>query len=335
MASMSRRPISAEVGTLSEAPLLELIHVLESEAAGQRARTQTATRFVLWALGITGAMMIGFMGFATLLRLVFLWKLTGIFGLAGLLGLVSIYTLASRRHKETARVVAQCDDVRAIGALIDSMNIGDPTIAREICDALSRLLPRMTDETARLITPERVACLNRMLRDAAALHHGQPSVRVGASPGFVGLMLQWQPSRRPVTSRAIAGVVSARLSHARIEPVRAVIEASPLFGNSETLKYVERMGRYAGGSEDALILRDAALKALPALRERVERLKPGEMLLRPAEERFDAGLLLRPAGNAGNESDASLLRPVINEESRQVEVEAGDYVAQDIQRTAG
>ncbi len=68
------------------------------------------------------------------------------------------------RWGRSATNIANIDDVRAVGALAEALDIPDIHIREKAETALARLLPRLTAEEARLLTETQRHCLYRRLK---------------------------------------------------------------------------------------------------------------------------------------------------------------------------
>jgi hypothetical protein len=281
-----QQSVASDLVTQEESPadLRELIALLQHEADLNRKRFRLWLRFL-----------VGVCAFVVTLCFVLLLvtKLTGrhfepgwAFGLFGLIGPGAIIARSTRSHKYLAKEVARCNDLRALGPLIDSLNIHGLQVQGTVCEAVTRILSRMDRATVAQLTTDQVGMLNYQLRRAAtdALVHG--------SDRFLGFSLS---SHRVWQNRMQALLIE-------------IIKSAPLFGNRETLKLLKRLGTVPGRPGFRTEVRSAAVASSNLLRARLEAKETEEQLLRPAGAP-GADALLRPAAGISEARDEQLLRP--------------------------
>ncbi len=90
----------------------------------------------------------------------------------------------------------------------------------------------------------------------------------------------------------------------------AILHSCSQIGDEEALKLVTKIDEPQGDSPREEQVRNAARECLPALQERVERLKTSAFLLRPSVQNDCPDQLLRPAQGVLDEETSSLLRAV-------------------------
>lgn len=96
----------------------------------------------------------------------------------------------------------------------------------------------------------------------------------------------------------------------------AILKAYEQIGDSKALPFVESLAKGEGRAEKSLPVREAAIACLPALRERAERERAAQTLLRPATSPDNPSeFLLRPAQGASEVDPDTLLRPSSAEET--------------------
>lgn len=269
---------------------------------GELARESESNRrrFKVWQRAVLG-MTAGVLGISLL------WVLAAARGWArpdniGMLFLLftlvgpatGLYMLSTGRHRRLARAVAACDDLQALGPLIGSLNLPGNRLQRDVAEAVTRMLPRIDGAAAARLTVGEVDSLNFQLRRAAL----DPLSYSNGHDGFEGVVM-------------IAGVRRTRYTAGQnrfYALLRAIIETSPLFGNCETLRNLERLARMKVRSPRRVDLASAARDAADLLRGRIERNSVAEHLLRPAMD-VDSAALLRPAASATDTDESRLLRP--------------------------
>jgi HEAT repeat protein len=160
---------------------------------------------------------------------------------------------------EIASVLAQYDDLRAIGPLLEALNCPEPDVRVLSELALARLLPRLTAADAALLNEEQYLCLFR------ALYSRYTDLVVGVIRAFREI----GDERALLTVRQLAG-----------RPPR-----------SPRQQFIHR----------------AARECLPALQERLERERAGNVLLRPASQPTET--LPRPVMTDPDHDPEVLVRP--------------------------
>ncbi len=127
----------------------------EQEEARKRRFKMTAAGFI----GIVGAMVV--IGILTGKAMIF--SMMGAFT-----GILAGAAAASNFQKQGILQLAQLEDVRTVGVLIEALDWNDASLASEAQTALSRLLPRLKESDAALFTPARRKIL---LKQLAGVHH--------------------------------------------------------------------------------------------------------------------------------------------------------------------
>jgi hypothetical protein len=197
------------------------------------------------------------------------FSFTGVFG-----GMAA----ASKPHKEAASKLAQTDDLRAVGPLVDSWDIEDKHVREVVEPALIRLLPQMKASDAGLLNAEQRDRLNRILK--------------------------YKHIRRNRWTRHAALVV-------------AILRAYQQVGDSKALQAVQRLADGEGFGAREQGIREAAEACLPFLRLRAEQeLAAGTLLRAAAASDTPSNVLLRPAQGVGSTPPQQLLRPSEPSENR-------------------
>jgi len=184
------------------------------------------------------------------------------------------------RLRPMAQTLADTDDVRAIGPLIDTLKLEDRKIRAIAIDGLIKLLPRLQANDAELITPEQRALLCRKL--------------------------SWPIQGIDANLRALSPDAYRREVSFRI----AILQAFAQVGDSSVLPTVERLTRGEAKTEELRQIQTAAQACLPSLILRCEQIRSHKTLLRAADA-SDTGaetLLRAVQGNRETPSD-QLLRP--------------------------
>jgi hypothetical protein len=231
-----------------------ILRVLEDEPRRRRRR-----RAITITLSLSAGLLV-FLGF-----LLGLHNLTYGMVLGVWIGFGLFYLLwSSDRFKnitagETAGVLAQFDDLRAIGPLLEALNCPEPDVRVLSELALARLLPRLTAADASLLNEEQYLCLFR------ALHSRYTDLVVG------------------------------------------VISAFRVIGDERALLTVRQLAERSPRTPRQQFIHDAAQKCLPALQERLERERVGNVLLRPASQPTE--MLPRPAVYDPEHAPERLVRP--------------------------
>ena len=89
--------------------------------------------------------------------------ISGVTPLLLMLGCGYFSTLARKERARLSRTLAQCDDVRAVGPLIEALFLRNRNVTAEAAEALKRLLPRLQAEDADLLTEGQCAYLRLYL----------------------------------------------------------------------------------------------------------------------------------------------------------------------------
>jgi hypothetical protein len=80
------------------------------------------------------------------------------------LGCIVLAAMARRQRGKITRILAEKNDVRAIGPLAQALEIGNKHVAIQATEALLRLLPQIQSADASLLDAQQRACLHRALR---------------------------------------------------------------------------------------------------------------------------------------------------------------------------
>ncbi len=190
------------------------------------------------------------------------------FVLAG--GVSLVYTML-RPMGFDADELARVGGVRAIPALLDSLNSGTtPGQRRVIYRALTLLLPQMQASDAHLLTAFHRRILNNLLRWGRGFNF----------------------DRRDGTSIALA-----------------ILKAYEQVGNAKAIPVVESLAKIRGNSERKRKVREAAQECLPLLQSHLGELNTMQTLLRASSPSTSApDVLLRAAAEASPAPAGELLR---------------------------
>lgn len=134
---------------------------LLSVLADERAKLRRQQRATQWAVG---GIMGGIVFLVLLMAMIqkhFDWSnLTIYLGCFGSLGAAAA---ASSRHKQAVKELAEFDDTRSVGPLVEALQLGDRDIRAVASDALKRLLPRLRASDGHLLAMEHHRTLARVL----------------------------------------------------------------------------------------------------------------------------------------------------------------------------
>lgn len=101
----------------------------------------------------------------------------------------------------------------------------------------------------------------------------------------------------------------ALMDSENINLIVAILEAFQRWGDSQDLAYVEQLADGQGRPATDKRVQVAAQAILPSLRERTERERQAQLLLRPSRSGEPADTLVRPADSVSEASPHTLLRP--------------------------
>lgn len=196
--------------------------------------------------------------------------------------LAGVAVAFTQTQKALAMVLAQKQDLNAIGALISALEMRDEELQRTVRPVLIRLLPRLRAQDASLLTKEERRILRQFLEGTL---FGREFGRPRGSEEETALIL-------------------------------AALKALEQVGDSSFLPVVTQWknGQKRGSEEQ---IRKAAEDCLPYLEiASANRQAEMEMLRASAPDpALEAGVLLRPASDSGGVSDENLLRPSSSDDS--------------------
>ena len=193
----------------------------------------------------------------------------------------SVYTRdrLSSRSEQAALALAQVNDRRAAGPLIETLRLPSDYDHRTSIDALIRLLPQIGPDDAEILNASRCALL-------------------------------WNLLSRPAP---VGGSVceSSQTRHDREIDLRvAVLQAFTQAGSSRVTVGVAQLAQEKAQTPGEQRIRQAAQVCLTALRARAGQQYSNQTLLRPSDASAAAPhILLRPAAGAPETSPDQLLRP--------------------------
>lgn len=143
----------------------ELLALLQKESENRRNRR----RGITWGFGVMAALLLGLVGTYTALsiyhgdwgRHVSLIKDLGPFG--SFAAFAGIAFAATQAHKQALQSAATFNDVRFVGPLAEALWLDDSGIRAVAEGALISLLPQMSPEDGRTLTPDERGALYRAL----------------------------------------------------------------------------------------------------------------------------------------------------------------------------
>ncbi|MCW3055026.1 MAG: hypothetical protein JWN14_4196 [Chthonomonadales bacterium] len=185
-----------------------------------------------------------------------------------------------KRLRKMAQTLVDTNDVRAVGALIDTLKLEDRKIRSIAVEGLIKLLPRLQAKDAELLNPEQRALL---------------CSRLSRPPKKIDVNL------RPLSPAAYQREVAFRV---------AILQAFAQVGDSRALAVVERLVQGEAKTEELRQVQAAAQACLPSLILRCEQIRSHKTLLRAADA-SDTGAetLLRAAQGTRETPPEQLLRP--------------------------
>ncbi len=186
-----------------------------------------------------------------------------------------------RRRREIASVLANQDDVRSVGALIDSLSLEDGRMHEIAIDGLIRLLPRLKASDATLLTAVQRTRLCHILS---------------------------LPAEKPLFSDI--GYVFRRANEKDIELRVAILAALEQIGDRSALPIVVRLANGKAKTAGQRRIQEAAQACLPAL-QLLTRLEGDPLTLLRASDAANTapGTLLRAAQGVAQTPPGELLRP--------------------------
>jgi hypothetical protein len=182
----------------------------------------------------------------------------------------------SRKARHAANRLSGLDDLRAIGAMVETLSFGhDREVKAPVRETLIRLLPRLKASDAGLLTERHIALLRATL----------------------------------ATSPYVTGDLFARLSRrvdAHTQLQIAILKAFEQVGDSRSLPVVANLAMSGVRPE----VRAAAEECLPFLQARVEQERASQTLLRAASAGgSDPSGLLRASQEGQEHAPREMLRP--------------------------
>jgi len=161
----------------------------------------------------------------------------GVENIASFTGLISVFggwAAVSSASKNAARKLAEFDDVRAAGFLVEALEYDDKQLRELAAAKLTLLLPRLKASDAGLLTAEQRACLNRQLakrdidREAPLLLAMLKALEQVGDERSV-------PAVRALAEKPGSGEAAARVRAAAREALPAVEQSAERWRNAATL----------------------------------------------------------------------------------------------------
>lgn len=199
----------------------------------------------------------------------------------GIIGFISRSVLQPRKQlRALARTLAERNDVRATGPLIDTFKMGDRNMQEIATDALIELLPRLRTTDANLLNAEQRAILCHKLTRIPQ--------RAAEDP-------------RPAIKVAYTRAISFRV---------AIFQAFAQVGDSAALPIVERLAQGEAKTVEQKRIQAEAQACLPPLKLRIVQMRNPQTLLRAASASDTGAETLLRAAKGGQETNpVQLLRP--------------------------
>lgn len=234
-----------------------LMDVLRKESAKRRRKR--------WALAIVVAYVV------TMLTIIILTRKAELIGsVSSMSGVVVSLMAISQAQKNAAKKLAEFDDIRAVGFLVEALYYQDPGVREAAADRLTTLLPRLQASDAGLMTEEQRTALYKAIT-------------------------------MPPARRARSGDWAF---------VRAALRSLEQIGDERALPFVESLAGCTPRNAAQAEIVDAARECKPALLERIAQQRAAMSLLRPAHAPASSGdTLLRATYGPGEADPALLLRP--------------------------
>lgn len=142
---------------LSSWELDELLATLQQEAQNRRNRRRA------FAIGVTLYLAIVIGAMISLTAATGKFPFIMISGISSMTAVVATVNAASKKQTEATKRLAQFDDVRAVGPLVDALGFQDKDTRNVAGEALVRLLPRLQASDASLLNVEQRRLLTRAL----------------------------------------------------------------------------------------------------------------------------------------------------------------------------
>jgi hypothetical protein len=299
---MTQQPDETESGAGSVHELEALLHASTTSEMDRRQRTSASRMILSTAVAILiglGIMLIG--GLPVMLRVYLLFGWTMLYvivtGASPFPLLRSHAAHANDSDADVIHALAQINDPRAIGVLIDAEAAAGGERQLAIQAALTRLLPRAGELGRMPWNDEQAERLYTHLDAFGKLtYYTSTPVSFSAYP----LSGAWEPTK--VITEAFP-----ELREEYIDFLIAVVRALAAAGNEEAVRHLETVVAGKPRSDQIAAVQAAAWEALNTIHSRLEAEREGRTLLRPTHQPADP--LLRPARNPGEAAPESLLRP--------------------------
>jgi hypothetical protein len=222
--------------------------------------------------------------------------------IGSLLGLL-MGMLMRPSQRNALNSLLQTDDVRAVGPLLEAMQMMIPAITGKAADALIRLLPSLREEHATLLTPLQKRYLRSLIVADAPRRPANPALSTVVQLSSTLNLLPIDAvnaSVSPFTANKFMGYHSEPLSV-------AVVQALAYIGDNNDLELIQRIA--------ANPVQQAALRAQSLLESRIKSLNERETHLRVASvPSASPDELRRAAQPSSTPSDpATLVRPTQEE----------------------
>jgi hypothetical protein len=261
-----------------------------SETTAKRAAAlrKTSRNYMRWReLALLGGAVLGFFVVARLIKrsaaLLTPDRVIAIYLLYFLFVTFLVYFIEACRlsvHRRTIQTLADEQDIRYVDALVDALSLENEPCRLIASKGLIEMLPRLQTEDADKLDFRHRTTLNKVL--------SLPADRTRDKYGY-GF---FKPN--PDTTQTDIRV--------------SILKALGKIGDASSLPIVRQLAEGKSVTDSGKAIRQAARECLPLLEERVEKLKRGETLLRPATN-DNSDPLLRPAHSSQEEDSELLLRP--------------------------
>lgn len=262
---------------------LETIGTALSQEAQQFRRTgirSVAGLSVFGALMIAGKSLFGEDRWYTLLTPQVACSVLLSIGLILSLAMVTSASKPRKRRRALTAQVAEQDDIRAIGPLIDALHLDDAMTREVAIDALTKLLPRLQASDAALLNTSQRAKLCFLL----------------SLPMESPLYKDLRAIFHPADSRAVAFRI-------------AILRAFKQIGDSKALSIVKQVAAWDPKTQGEKEVKETAVACLPAMQKRIEQVKSSQTLLRASHPSAAASdTLLRAATGNQEVAPGELLR---------------------------
>ena len=182
------------------------------------------------------------------------------------------------------RAIADAQEIEYIGLFADALSLDVGQDRTPLREALTRLLPQLTDKNANLLNVQQRHNLNRGLQAGTKSGNYEGGDQFHASK-FADYCI-------------------------------AIMQAFSVVGDKASVKTVEKLALMKPESEQQGRVRNAARYYLPLIQQRAQEEDNSAILLRASDTGTLRNQLLRPAASSANETDAQqLLRAATSEES--------------------